>query len=78
MTDRYLPPLRDIDELCDLEALAALDPFSHADPATVKAAVAEAGRFMAEVVAPTNRPGDEVGSVRNDDGSVTTLFGGLS
>ena len=76
MTDRYLPPLRDIefvlDELCDLEALAALDPFSHADPATVKAAVAEAGRFMAEVVAPTNRPGDEVGSVRNDDGSVTT------
>src|SRR5690554_4421011 len=76
MTDRYLPPLRDIefvlDELCDLEALAALDPFSHADPDTVKAAVAEAGRFMAEVVAPTNRPGDEVGSVRNDDGSVTT------
>jgi alkylation response protein AidB-like acyl-CoA dehydrogenase len=76
MTDRYVPPLRDIefvlDELCDLEGLAALEPFAHADPATVKAAIAEAARFMAEVVAPTNRIGDQVGSVRNDDGSVTT------
>jgi 3-(methylthio)propanoyl-CoA dehydrogenase len=72
----YQPPLRDIefvlDELCDLDHLASLEPFAHADPATVKAAIAEAGRFMAEVIAPTNRTGDEVGSVHNDDGSVTT------
>jgi 3-(methylthio)propanoyl-CoA dehydrogenase len=76
MTDGYVPPLRDIefvlDEFCDLDRLSSFEPFAHADPGTVKAAVAEAGRFMAEVVAPTNRTGDEVGSVRNDDGSVTT------
>lgn len=34
--------------------------------------LAEAGRFVSEVVAPTNRDGDRVGSKRNDDGSVTT------
>jgi 3-(methylthio)propanoyl-CoA dehydrogenase len=76
MADAYLPPLRDIefvlDELCDLDRLASFPPFGHADPSTVKAAIAEAGRFMAEVIAPTNRTGDEVGSTRNPDGSVTT------
>ena len=34
--------------------------------------LAEAGRFVAEVIAPTNRDGDRAGSRRNDDGSVTT------
>jgi 3-(methylthio)propanoyl-CoA dehydrogenase len=76
MADEYQPPLRDIefvlDELCDLSRLAALDPFSHADPDTVKAAIAEAGRFMAEVIGPTNRPGDEHGSSHKPDGTVTT------
>ncbi|MFP3905836.1 MAG: acyl-CoA dehydrogenase C-terminal domain-containing protein [Acidimicrobiales bacterium] len=76
MTDSYQPPLRDIefvlDELCDLGRLASLEPFTHADPDTVKGAVREAGRFMAEVVAPTNRPGDEHGSTHHDDGAVTT------
>jgi 3-(methylthio)propanoyl-CoA dehydrogenase len=76
MTDRYVPPLRDIEfvltELCDLEHLSGFEPYAHADPRTVMGAISEAGRFMAEVIAPTNRPGDEIGSVHNDDGSVTT------
>ena len=74
MTD-YQPPLRDIaftlDTFCDVDAIAGLPPFGHADRATVDALVAEAGRFMSEVVAPTNRGGDEVGS-RLVDGAVVT------
>ena len=31
----------------------------------------EAARFFAEVVAPTNRDGDTIGSILNDDGTVT-------
>ncbi|MGY6500590.1 MAG: acyl-CoA dehydrogenase [Acidimicrobiales bacterium] len=76
MSDVYIPPSRDIafvlDELCDLERLASLEPFAHAEPDTVRSLVEEAGRFMAEVIAPTNRVGDEVGSVHNPDGTVTT------
>ena len=35
----------------------------------------EAARFFEQVVAPTNRDGDTVGSQRNDDGSVTAAPG---
>jgi alkylation response protein AidB-like acyl-CoA dehydrogenase len=73
---RYRAPLSDIEfvlhELCDLEGLSRLEHFSHAEPAVVADLLAEAGRFAAEVVAPTNQPGDQVGCVRHSDGSVTT------
>ena len=76
MTDSFQPPLRDIEfvlgDLCDLDRLSSFEPFTHADPDTIKAAIREAGRFMAEVVAPTNRPGDEHGSVHHPDNTVTT------
>jgi len=72
----YRAPLSDIEfvlnELCDLEGLSRLEPFAHAEPGVVADLLAEAGRFAAEVVAPTNQPGDQVGCVRQPDGSVTT------
>ncbi|MDP9464050.1 MAG: acyl-CoA dehydrogenase family protein, partial [Actinomycetota bacterium] len=72
----YTPPLDDIrfvlDEILDLSAIAKLPAFEHADPETVHGALAEAGRFAAEVIAPLNRVGDREHSRRNADGSVTT------
>lgn len=75
----YTPPLEDIDfvlrNIADLDALSKLDGFSHADPETVRAALAEAGRFMADVIAPTNRMGDQIGSVHDGDETVRTPEG---
>ena len=72
----YDPPLRDIrfvlDEIVDLPGLLAHDRFAGLDSETVHAVLAEIGRFMADVVAPTNRDGDRIGAVRNPDGSVST------
>ncbi len=58
--------------VADLESVSALAGFEHSDQATVDGLLEEAGRFFDEVFAPLNRDGDLVGSVRNDDGSVTT------
>jgi alkylation response protein AidB-like acyl-CoA dehydrogenase len=72
----YRPPLRDIffvlDNLVDIHELCELGPFKHIDPDTVKGVVEENGRFMSEVVAPTNRGGDLEGA-RHDaaTGAVT-------
>jgi alkylation response protein AidB-like acyl-CoA dehydrogenase len=75
----YLPPLDDIrftlDHLCDLEGLAALEPFAHADPDTVHEVLAEVGRFMAEVVGPLNANSDVQGLELTDDGRVITPDG---
>ncbi len=72
----YTPPLRDmhfvLNELLDLESLLALDRFSHVDVDDVAGLLAEAGRFNAEVIAPLNRVGDEIGSRVDEDGQVTT------
>ncbi len=71
----YRPPLRDIEfvleHIADLPTLAGLPAYEHVDLDTVDGLLDEAGRFMAEVVAPTNRVGDTQGAVRNDDGTVT-------
>ena len=74
----YAPPLRHIhfvlDDVVDLPGLLAASR-AGADGADDEAAallVDEIGRFMSEVVAPTNRDGDQIGAVRNDDGTVTT------
>src|SRR5690606_4314596 len=42
------------------------------DLGTVRDVLTEVGRFMAEVVAPTNRDGDTIGSQWRPDGSVVT------
>ena len=75
MTD-YRAPTEDmqfvLDEIVDLSHLAELPSFAAAGLDAVPEILSEAGRFFAEVVAPTNRDGDLQGSVLNDDGSVTT------
>ncbi len=74
MTD-YAPPLRDIrfvlDEVAGLRELLETERFGHVDPDTVHLVLEEVGRFMAEVVAPTNRIGDQEGAVWHEDGTVT-------
>jgi alkylation response protein AidB-like acyl-CoA dehydrogenase len=76
MSTSYTPPVRDItfvlEHITDLAALSKLDGFEHADPETVRGALEEAGRFMAEVIAPTNRIGDTEGAIHDGDASVTT------
>jgi len=72
----YRPPLDDIAfslKLADFERLAAEIPdFAHADLDTVTGLIAEAGAFMAEVIAPTNRDGDTIGARFVGDGTVVT------
>ena len=61
--------LRHVAGLADV---ASLPGFEHAEPDVVDGLLEEAGRFFDEVLGPLNRVGDEIGSVRNDDGTVTT------
>ena len=76
MSATYTPPIRDmsfvLEHITDLTALSQLEGFEHADLDTVRAALDEAGRFMAEVVAPTNRIGDQIGALHDGDAAVTT------
>jgi len=71
----YRPPLRDIgfvlDHIADLEDIATLPGYEHVAAEDIHDALAEAGRFLAQVVAPTNVVGDIEGLTRNPDGSVT-------
>jgi 3-(methylthio)propanoyl-CoA dehydrogenase len=56
------PPLADIrfvlDEVVDLASLAKLERFAHAEPDLVHGVVEEAGRFVADLIAPLNTVGD--------------------
>ena len=71
----FTPPLRDIkfnlQHIAGLDELIEYPGFEHVDPDTIDGALDEAARFMTEVVAPTNRAGDEIGCVW-DAGSVVT------
>jgi alkylation response protein AidB-like acyl-CoA dehydrogenase len=75
----YSAPLRDIrfvlEHLVDLPSVTDLPPFDEVEVDGAFAVLDEYGRFMEEVVAPLNRVGDLQGSVRNDDGTVTTPEG---
>lgn len=75
----YTAPLTDMEfvlrHISDLDHVSRLNGFQHADPDTAVGVLAEAGRFFSEVIAPTNRVGDQVGSILNEDGSVTTPEG---
>jgi alkylation response protein AidB-like acyl-CoA dehydrogenase len=79
MSTEYRPPIHDIDfvlnEIVDLPGIASLPPYGHADPATVREALEEAGRLFAEVIAPLNRVGDRQGSRLHPDGTVCTPDG---
>jgi len=63
------------DTIVDIENLISVDQFAGIDRESIDMVLDEVGRFMAEVVAPTNHNGDQQGSVHNDDGSVTTPDG---
>jgi 3-(methylthio)propanoyl-CoA dehydrogenase len=72
----YVAPTNDmqfvLEHLCDVRGLATLEPFADFDPDSLVDVLREAGRFVGDVIAPTNRDGDKVGSRRNDNGTVTT------
>ena len=72
----YRPPIQDmqfvLEHICDVRSLAKLEAFEAFDPDTLGDILTEAGRFVSEVFAPINQIGDATGSIRNDDGTVTT------
>ena len=74
----YKAPLNDmlfvIDELADLDAVAALPGFEDATRDTVQAVLEENARFCEDVIAPLNRTGDLTPSSWKD-GVVTTSAG---
>jgi len=71
----YTPPLRDIKfvlrHIVDIDEIIGYPGFEHVDPETIDGALDEAGRFMSEVVAPTNRDGDEIGSIWSNGQVIT-------
>ena len=73
--DTYVAPLRDVrfvlDHVTPLSELTATAAFAHAEPELVAGLLAEAGRFAAEAIAPTNTDGDRIGA-RLEDGEVVT------
>ncbi|HEX4868634.1 MAG TPA: acyl-CoA dehydrogenase [Acidimicrobiales bacterium] len=75
----YTAPLRDmrfaLEHLAGLDDITKLEGFGHVDHDSVLSILEENARFMEDLVAPLNRVGDLQGSVRNDDGSVTTPDG---
>ncbi len=76
---QYRAPLDEIRftlrRVANLDALCSLEGFVHAEPDLVDGLLQEAARFFEQVVAPTNRDGDTIGSKRNHDGSVTAAPG---
>ena len=61
--------------LVGLDGVAALDGMEMVSDDLVDAVLDEAGKLAGEVIAPLNHPGDVAGSVRHDDGRVTTPEG---
>ena len=73
MTD-YSPPVDDIEfvlnHVVDVDDLVSEGRFAELDRETIVMVIGEVGRFIADVVAPVNRDGDQIGAVWND-GEVT-------
>ncbi len=74
----YVAPVKDMlfcmKELADLDAIARLPGFDHADLDTAQAVLEECARFSGEVLAPLNREGDVRPSTWKE-GVVTTTPG---
>ncbi|MFM8528977.1 MAG: acyl-CoA dehydrogenase family protein, partial [Ilumatobacteraceae bacterium] len=73
--NNYLPPLEDIrfvlEHVADLGSIVTSERFSSTDADTIGGVLDEAGRFISEVVAPTNRDGDKIGAQWHPGGKVT-------
>lgn len=76
---QYAAPVRDVrfvlDHVIGLDRYSNLPGFENATPDMVNAILEEGGKFMAEVLFPLNRVGDEQGCTRHADGTVTTPDG---
>jgi len=74
----YRPPVGDIgfvlDQIVEIDRIAALSGFEHADSETVAELLAEAARFAVEQIVPLNVIGDAQG-VRLVDGAILTADG---
>ena len=72
----YTPPLRDIryvlEEMSEFPDLLETDQFGHVDQETVEMVLAEVGRWISDVVAPTNVDGDQIGTTWHEGGKVVT------
>ncbi|MCU1368801.1 MAG: putative acyl-CoA dehydrogenase [Ilumatobacteraceae bacterium] len=75
MTNAYKPPLADIlfalESVGDLRSVLTLDRYRNIELDEVHAVLTEVARLCAEVIAPTNRDGDTIGTRRHLDGRVT-------
>ncbi len=75
----YNAPLGDIDfvlnRFCGLNDITSLPKFADVDASMVGDLLSEAARFFEERFSPLNKLGDNVGSHRNADGTVTTPEG---
>ncbi len=58
--------------MAGLPDILTTEKFNHVDSETVHMVLSEVGRFMAEVVAPTNVDGDQIGTNWSEGGVVTT------
>ena len=71
----YNAPVQDmifvLEDLCDLEGVAALPGLEDATPDMVRAILEEAAKYAGQVLAPMNRAGDLAG-LKFADGEVTT------
>ena len=74
----YTAPLRDmqfvLEEVIGLDQVTTLPGYDEVSDDLVRAVLAEAGKFGAEVLAPLNRGGDTEGA-RLENGVVTTALG---
>ena len=71
----YRPPLEDIrfvlDHVVGLDTIIGWPGFEHVDRGPIRGILEEAGRFIAELIAPLNQIGDKAGATLHGDGTVT-------